>query len=265
MTNKAIEQLLFQLADDDYIFAYRGSEWLGLAPHIEEDVAFSSITQDTMGHASMYYNLLEKMGVGQADELSQLRKADERKNCILVERKNGEGYYMGTVADDNMPKYDWAYAVVRNYLYTTAKKVKINSLKESANEDLRNAAIKINMELFYHLIHWKTWFVQLFTATEDARTRMTAALEKVVADFGDVFSYGEVEEALVDANIIASNAELKEKWFALITPVFEQIDVALPEIPQPELNGRLGQHTEVLEQAVETMSEVFRSDVAAAW
>ena len=58
----ALIALLYQLADDDFLIAYRGSEWLGLAPHIEEDVAFSSISQDTMGHAAMFYQLLEELG-----------------------------------------------------------------------------------------------------------------------------------------------------------------------------------------------------------
>lgn len=61
---EALLSLLYQLADDDFILAYRGSEWLGLAPHIEEDVAFSSINQDTMGHATMFYHLLEELGKG---------------------------------------------------------------------------------------------------------------------------------------------------------------------------------------------------------
>ena len=34
---------------------------LGLAPHIEEDVASSSIRQDSMGHAAMFYQLLEEL------------------------------------------------------------------------------------------------------------------------------------------------------------------------------------------------------------
>ena len=45
-----------------FCIAYRGSEWLGLAPHIEEDVASSSISQDSMGHAAMYYQMLEEFG-----------------------------------------------------------------------------------------------------------------------------------------------------------------------------------------------------------
>ena len=89
---------------------------LGLAPHIEEDVASSSISQDSMGHAAMFYKLLEELGEGNADALAHARPAQERKNCILVEKVNGPGNYMEN------PEYDWAYAVVRNYLYTTAKK-----------------------------------------------------------------------------------------------------------------------------------------------
>lgn len=62
LKNMAIKELLLHLADDDFIHAYRGSEWLGLAPHIEEDVASSSIAQDTMGHAAIFYQLLEEIG-----------------------------------------------------------------------------------------------------------------------------------------------------------------------------------------------------------
>ena len=58
------------------------------------------------------------------------------------------------------PEYDWAYAVVRNYFYTLAKKLKFDSLKSSSYEPLAEVAVKV-MELYYHLLHWKTWFVQL--------------------------------------------------------------------------------------------------------
>lgn len=47
-----------------------------------------------MGHAAMYYQLLEELGEGNADALAHVRLAHERKNSILVERVNGPGYYM---------------------------------------------------------------------------------------------------------------------------------------------------------------------------
>lgn len=252
-------ELLFQLADDDFLSSYRSSEWLGLAPHIEEDVASSSITQDTMGHAAMYYNYLEELGLGQADSLAHMRPVSERKNSILVERTNGEGYYM-----DN-PKYDWAYAVARSYIYSTAKKVKIDSLKSSSDAALADIAVKISMELYYHLLHWKTWFVQLFNANEDARSRMTAALEKVLADSGDLFSYGEAAQAITEAGLIESEEVLKERWASLVAPVFESINVPVPTFGTPTLNGRNNEHTEDLQPALTTTSEVYASDLAASW
>ena len=187
---KALIELLFQLADDDFLYAYRGSEWLGLAPHIEEDVASSSISQDSMGHAAMYYKLLEELGAGNADALAHARPANERKNSILIERVNGQGYYMEDA------RYDWAYPVVRSYFYTQAKKIKVHSLKQSDYQPLAEVAVKVEMEIYYHRLHWETWFMQLLSSTEDAKKRMIQAIEKVMNDFRDVFSFGDGEQRI---------------------------------------------------------------------
>lgn len=256
---RALKELLFQLADDDFLISYRGSEWLGLAPHIEEDVASSSITQDTMGHAAMYYTLLEELGEGNADALAHLRPSADRRNSVLVERVNGEGYYMET------PIYDWSYAVVRNYFYTQAKRVKTNSLRESSYKPLSEGAVKVSMELHYHLMHWRTWFTQLLSSTDEAKERMNNAITQTMADFGDVFSYGKHKEAIEGEGLIASEEVLKQNWIASVTPVFESVGLAVPEIPVPVKNGRNGEHTEELDAAIETLSEVFRIDTAAVW
>src|SRR6476619_2076924 len=235
---KPIINLLYQLADDDFLYAYRNSEWLGLAPHIEEDVASSSISQDNMGHAAMFYILLEELGEGNADDIAHARPAEERKNCILVERVNGPGYYMVN------PEYDWAYAVVRNYLYTTAKKIKIQSLKQSAYQPLADVAVKVDMELHYHLLHWKTWFIQLLSSTEEAKERMQVAFEKVINDFSDVFSFGEEAEQISAYKLIEKESVLKEKWILTIGPVLESVNISLPEgFDQGSINGRSGEHT----------------------
>lgn len=252
--------LLFQLADDDFFYSFRGSEWLGLAPHIEEDVASSSISQDSMGHAAMFYQLLEEMGLGHADELAHLRPANERKNCILVERPNGEGYYM------EVPNYDWAYAVVRNYFYTVAKKIKIDSLKNSSYEPLAKVAIKVNMELYYHLLHWKTWFVQLLSSTEEAKQKMQAAITRVMSDFGDVFSLGADGAKIVAQGLIDEESTLILRWKELLEPVFQSINLSVPEIPVTAgKNGRNFEHTDDLVSAIFTLSEVYRLDTAASW
>jgi ring-1,2-phenylacetyl-CoA epoxidase subunit PaaC len=266
------KNLLFQLADDDFLFSYRGSEWLGLAPHIEEDIAYSSITQDSMGHANMYYQLLEKLGLEKADLLAHLRPAADRKNSVLVERPNGEGYYMDVEKQNDdgtsieVPHYDWAFTVVRNYFYTSAKKVKIDSLKNSSYQPLAEAAVKVNTELYYHLLHWKTWFVQLLNSTEEAKQRMHEAIEKVSSDLGDLFSLGNAADNIVEFGLIEKESVLIEHWKKQVEPVFQSIQLQVPEIPgSPALNGRNGEHTNDLQNAIEILSEVLRLDPAVAW
>ncbi|WP_017378715.1 1,2-phenylacetyl-CoA epoxidase subunit PaaC [Paenisporosarcina sp. TG-14] len=257
---EATKDLLLQLADDDFMYSYRGSEWLGLAPHIEADIASSSISQDSMGHAAMYYKLLEDLGVGEANELAHCRVAHERKNSILTERVNGEGYYMET------PQYDWAYAVVRSYFYTQAKKIKIDSLCESSYRPVAEAAVKVRMELYYHRLHWETWFKQLMSSTEVAKKKMHDAITLVMDDFGDVFSYGNQKQAIETNRLIGTEEELKENWKTSIAPVFLALQMEVPLIPDnPIKNGRNGEHTKDLDEALITLSEVYNLDPVAVW
>ncbi|MGG4266681.1 1,2-phenylacetyl-CoA epoxidase subunit PaaC [Peribacillus simplex] len=261
LKNIAIKELLFQLADDDFIHSYRGSEWLGLAPHIEEDVASSSISQDTMGHAAIFYKLLDELGEGDADKLAHDRPAKERRNAIILEVVNGPGYYLKD------PDYDWAFAVVRNYFYTQAKAIRVQSLHSSSYEPLAEVAQKVQMELYYHLMHWKTWFVQLLgSGHEEAVSRMKAAIEKTMPDFAGVFSLGQYGEEMVELGLIESEAALQKKWIEAVTPIFESVGLATTlEIGMAQGDGRNGQHTEDLEKALETLSEVYATDKTASW
>ena len=54
-------QELLALADDELILGWRNSEWTGIAPFLEEDVAFSSIAQTEIGHARAWYELAARL------------------------------------------------------------------------------------------------------------------------------------------------------------------------------------------------------------
>lgn len=256
----ALTELLYQLADDDFILSYRGSEWLGLAPHIEEDVAFSSISQNTMGHAVMFYSLLEQLGEGKADDLAHLRDAGDFRNAVLLERPNGAGHYM------EEPRYEWAYAVVRHYLYDLFKTVRLESLSSSTYIPLKQSAAKILREEKYHLMHWEAWLKVMYNGTDTGRKRIDEALEKVWPDLGGLTSQGPKGEKLVLHGLIESEDTLKERWIDLAKRQFSACGIQRFEpIPQVGMNGRAGQHTEELGQALETLSEVYRVDPAANW
>lgn len=255
---KALKELLYQLADDDFIISFRGSEWLGLAPHIEEDVAFSSITQNTMGHAVMYYQMLEELGEGDADTLAHKRDPINRRNGIYLEKRNGEGVY------HEEPYYDWALAVVRNYFYESFKKVKLEAITEmSTYKPLVQTATKVLMEQTYHVAHWKVWMKQLQNATEDAKVRIQNRIDEAWSEFGDTLELGKASDDMVKHKIIMSEQELKDRWMKEINEVL--MNQPREPIGKKYGNGRNGDHTADLDQAIQTFAEVYVSDKEAVW
>jgi len=256
----ALTALLFQMADDDFILAYRGSEWLGLAPHIEEDVAFSSMSQDTMGHAVLFYELLEDLGVGRADDLAQLRDPQDFRNALLVERPNGTGHYVEN------PRYDWAYAVVRWYFYGLFKQARLEALSNSSFKPLVLVSQKMMKEQRYHVMHWQVWIAQLANSNEEARTRITNAVDRVWEDLGSLFAYGSHGAEFVKQGLIESEDALKQRFEEKAKKAFAMCNFDWKGLPQaPAQTGRDGQHTQDLIDAVNTLSEVYRLDPSAAW
>lgn len=254
---EALVEVLYQLADDDFIISYRGSEWLGLAPHIEEDVAFSSITQNTMGHAMLFYQLLEELGEGDADALAHERISNERRNGTYFEIKNGSGTYL------EEPQYDWALAVVRNYLYEAFKKVKLEEALKSSYAPLRNTADKVLMEQPYHLGHWKTWITQLQGSSQEAKERIQSRLDEAWKQIGDAFELGPKADDILAKEILSSSETLKQRWL-------DSVKETLTYVPNGDLaselgNGRAKEHTDQLDQALATLSEVYNSDREAVW
>ncbi len=49
------------MADDEFVIGFSDSEWTGIAPLLEEDVAMSSLAQDELGHAAALYGLLGEL------------------------------------------------------------------------------------------------------------------------------------------------------------------------------------------------------------
>ena len=75
--NEQEQQLLLEIADDELILGWRDSEWTGIAPLLEEDVAFSSIAQNEIGHARALYELVARERGTTADDLALDRSPDE--------------------------------------------------------------------------------------------------------------------------------------------------------------------------------------------
>jgi len=137
--------VLLQLADDELIIGWRDSEWTGIAPTLEEDVAFSSIAQNEIGHARALYELAAAELDTDADALAFDRSPDEYRCAPLVE----------------LHLLEWAHTIARRYLYEEADRVRIEALKASDDAELAGLAAKIDREEVYHRMHAELWAARL--------------------------------------------------------------------------------------------------------
>ena len=138
-------QLLLEIADDELILGWRDSEWTGIAPFLEEDVAFSSIAQNEIGHARALYELVARELGTTADELAFDRSPEEYRCAPLVEVR----------------LLDWEKTIARHYLYEEADAIRLERLKQSDDPEVAGLAAKIDREEAYHRMHAQMWFERL--------------------------------------------------------------------------------------------------------
>jgi ring-1,2-phenylacetyl-CoA epoxidase subunit PaaC len=136
---------LLEIADDELILGWRDSEWTGIAPSLEEDVAFSSIAQNEIGHARALYELAAGRLGTTADELAFDRDPDEYRSAPLVQQR----------------RLDWAHTIARHFLYETADEIRLAALKESPDADVAGLAAKMDREEQYHRLHARMWHEHL--------------------------------------------------------------------------------------------------------
>jgi ring-1,2-phenylacetyl-CoA epoxidase subunit PaaC len=155
---KQEQQLLLEIADDELILGWRDSEWTGIAPLLEEDVAFSSIAQNEIGHARALYELVARERGTTADELAFDRSPGEYRCTRLVELR----------------LLDWGQTIARHYLYEEADAIRLGQLKLSSDSEIAGLAAKIDREEAYHRMHAQMWHDRL-----QDEPRYVAALEEL--------------------------------------------------------------------------------------
>jgi ring-1,2-phenylacetyl-CoA epoxidase subunit PaaC len=143
--DEKVQNSLLEIADDELILGWRDSEWTGIAPLLEEDVAFSSIAQNEIGHARALYELVARERGTTADELAFDRSPDEYRCAQIVELR----------------LLDWAQTIARHYLYEEADAIRLERLKQSDDPEIASLAAKIDREEAYHRMHAQMWHERL--------------------------------------------------------------------------------------------------------
>ena len=164
---EAIREFLLAFADDEHLMGQQHAEWIGVAPFLEEDLAFSSIGQDELGHAALLYELqLELDGIEPTDTavdaLAYGRPSGDYRCCHLVE----------------YTARSWAEALVRHWIYDTFEEMRWQLLADSSVPKLASIARKALQEEAFHSRHADALLDKLLEAPE-ARNRILEALDAV--------------------------------------------------------------------------------------
>lgn len=248
---KALKDLICRIADDELILGHRNSEWTALGPILEEDIAFSSMAQDKLGHSLALYQLLNSMGEPDPDTIAFTRKEKDFKCCHLVEYPIGE--------------YD--FSLMRHFLFDKSEAIRFDLLSRSSFEDLANIAKKFRGELKYHTMHADTWLVQLGNATEESKARMQSALNQCFPLALGIFEPGEYDEVLLTENFFPGEKVLQAMWLDSIKTILDTANLSIPDVDNvdPSYGGRKGYHTEYLKPLLDEMTEVYSIDPNAEW
>jgi len=244
----AVAELVLSVADDEFVIGFWDSEWTGIAPMLEEDVATSSIAQDEIGHARALYELLATLTDDDADRIAFGRDSAAYRHAAMLEHARG----------------DWAFSVARRWLYETADAVRLSALARSRWEPLANLASKMRREETYHRMHADAWLRRLADGPRDVRARLAGSLVRLWPDAQEVFAPLAGEEELVRRGVLPDPmAALHATWQAEVRAILAPIVGGLAPA-RPSVDGR-ERRTDDFRWLHGQFTLVARSEAGATW
>ncbi len=246
----AVIDLLYRLADDAIIIGHRGSEWTGFAPILEEDIAFSSMAQDDMGHAHAFYQMLHELGEPDPDTNVFGRKLDQWKCASLVSLSS---------------ERDWAMSLVRKYFYDVAESLRLDSLAKGTLIPLAQLARKLSSEKKYHLMHGHMWMPRLGKGTSESHQLMQHAVDTLYPHALGMFESTDADSLLDQAGVCPQENDLQQRWVAEVDKILSEATLKVSVQSSPVYGGRVGEHPDDLATLLENMQLVYNLDPSAKW
>lgn len=249
---QALIGYLLAMADDELILGHRNSEWCGHAPILEEDIAFANIALDEIGHAIVWYELAADLHGEEreayANRMVYFRDAHEYRNTQMVE----------------LPKGDWAFTMLRQYLFDQFEMVRLEKLTQSSYAPLAEAAAKIRTEEIYHLRHTQAWVRRLGLGTDESHRRMQTALNELWPYALALFEQSDSELLLIQEGYIPDTSILKTAWLERVTAYLQEAGLTIPANSNDSVPPRT-HHSEHLAGLLSDLQKVARLDPMAKW
>ena len=251
-TRQALANYLIAMGDDELILGQRDAEWCGHAPILEEDIAFANISLDEIGHANVWYGLAtELLGEQQdsyTDWLAFRRDAADFRNIQMVE----------------LPKGDWAFSILRQFLFDSFEVMRLERLKDSMYKPLADAAAKIRNEEVYHRRHTQAWVKRLALGTEESKRRMQTALDEL---WGYARQMGVVTEGgfeLEQGSFLPNSEQLRIAWIKEVSTFMHAVELTVRDSAQIPAAG-WAEHSQHFDALITEMQEVPRLFPEGEW
>jgi ring-1,2-phenylacetyl-CoA epoxidase subunit PaaC len=231
-----VNEVLLALADDEHLMGHRHSEWVCVAPFLEEDLAFASIGQDELGHALALYDLL----TDDVEHLALRRAPEEWRSCWLVE----------------LPCHTWEHALVRHWLYDSAERLRWEALLTSTEDGVAAVAARALREEDYHRRHASALVDRLLDGTAESREHVTTAIDELLP----------LGVALWEPVAGDDTTTLAAMWRSDIEDALRRHDVTVtwPSVASDLQAGRT-RRSPHFDEIHDALTEVLRLDPAATW
>lgn len=253
----SIQKLFYtlQIADNALILGHRISEWCGHGPILEQDIALTNTALDHLGQARSLYQyaaeqfnalpqaekeklftsaqLQAKVAKGEnidEDDLAYLRDGWDFRNALLVEQ----------------PNKDWAYTVVRSFLYDSFNFYFYTALQNSKDETLAAIAEKSLKEVTYHIRWSSEWTIRLGDGTDESHARMQQALNDRWAFAGELTKMNAVDTAMFTEGIGVDLDAVGKAAQERMRTVLEEATLIVPTGTWMQSGGKEGTHSEHL-------------------
>ncbi|MBY5935185.1 phenylacetate-CoA oxygenase subunit PaaC [Tateyamaria omphalii] len=245
-------EFLLRQGDNALVLGHRTSEWCGVAPALEEDIALANTALDLIGQTQLWLGYAAEVeGEGRtANDLAFRRDAYDFRNMLMVE----------------VPNEDFGRTLMRQFFFDAFQVPWLDALQTSSDQRVAEIAAKSLKEAKYHIARSAETVIALGDGTEDSNARMQAALAYLWPYTGEVFVDDDVDRAMADQGVAPLPSTLRGQWTATVTETLTNANLVQPESGFAHAGGRSGKrHTEHLGHMLATMQTLQRSYPGAVW
>lgn len=250
--NPHLFEFLLRQGDNALVLGHRTSEWCGVGPALEEDIALANTALDLIGQTQLWLSYAAEVeGRGRTDnDLAFLRDVYDFRNVLMLE----------------VPNEDFGRTIVRQFLFDAFQVPWLTALQQSTDQRVADIASKSVKEAMYHLERSAETVIALGDGTELSHQRMQTALDYLWPYSGELFGEDDTDQIMQEQGVAPLPASMRDVWDKKVKDTLVQGNLIASQDPFAHSGGRTGiRHTEHLGHMLATMQVLQRSYPGAVW